>query len=153
MYTGGMENGNWTSHDQITTVLSCLKNSLWGNGMTRAHKNMYMYIYIYNLFFFLNLDSNLWDSFWFFSCTLSSRCYLYRRSMTHVLWHGQTHTQTVRQEGCYVCDQDLLTHIGGRPGSRDEEVVCAHFAGWVNSREDSQSENHPVKSYPEDTYA
>lgn len=148
MYTGG----NWTSHDQITTVLSCLKNSLWGNGMTRAHKNMY----IYNLFFFLNLDSNLWDSFWFFSCTLSSRCYLYRRSKQHdscIVTRADTHTDGQTGGLLCVCDQDLLTHIGGRPGSRDEEVVCAHFAGWVNSREDSQSENHPVKSYPEDTYA
>lgn len=101
--------------------------------------------------------SEVRDSFWFLM-RLSNWSYLYHRSTAWLMYcdtgKHNADNQTVRQEGCCdVCGYgwDLLTHKGGRPESGDEEVACAPFSGWVNSREDSQSENGPVRSYPDAT--
>lgn len=67
-----------------------------------------------------------------------------QRSMTHTLWHWHWHTQTTRRSDrsfavMCVCGRDPLTHIGGRPGSGDEEVAYALFC-WLSKQQRGQSE-------------
>lgn len=76
-----------------------------------------------------------------------------QHSMTHVLW--QWHTQTTRRSD----RSDAVMCVGSTDAQRRQAWVrgwgsglCAFFAGWVNSREDSQSENVPVKSHPEEIH-